>query len=40
MDIMGETYSNRDLVAEVGRGILFLLAAAGWTYFILLLMVD
>jgi hypothetical protein len=40
MRIAGDYYTMQDVVQEVGRGIVFILAAAGWGYFMLLLMVD
>ena len=40
MEFLDETYSLSEVVAEVGRLILFALGAAGWTYFMILLLVD
>lgn len=40
MEFLDEHYSIGEVAVEAGRLILFLLAAAGWTYFMLLLLVD
>jgi hypothetical protein len=40
MEFLDEHYSLAEVTAEVGRGILFLIAACAWTFLFLMLVVD
>jgi hypothetical protein len=40
VNYLGDDYRIDELVSEVGRLLLFLLAGASWTFLILMLVVD